>query len=307
MNEIFLKVPAKINLLLKILDKCPDGYHNIQSLMQTISIYDEIKITKIDREEIEIVSTIKKLNLTCKLNEHKPEYINNTLFKAARLMFDAYNPDKGIKIEVTKKIPIGSGMGGGSADAAGVISGIQKLFNIDINKDERTTLGLKIGSDVPFCLSGNSCFIYGKGEKIKPVNLNLPFHFVLLKPKFSISTRWAYQEFDNVREYLPKADIDFENSIINALMEKNYKDLDKLFVNDFEDIVFPSYPFIKDLKEKLREFDATASFMSGSGSTVVGVFESEKKAYSALNWFISEKTNLKLEMADIATPVRGIS
>jgi len=338
MNELLIKAPAKINLLLRIVDKYPDNYHKIHSLMQSVSLYDYIKITKNPEKKIIITSNVNELNFFTPSNHlsfspSPPSHslflplnpspfpplispspssplikgghrgVNNTAFHAAILMIEAGNLKEGVTIHLDKNIPLGSGMGGGSADAAGVIYGMNLLFEMDYSLKKLQKIGLAVGADVPFCLNGGLAFVYNKGEKLKPVNLSLPFSFVLVKPCISISTKWAYEEFDKSFKISLNPPHLTSHKIIHSLMNNNFELLEQLFINDMEKNVCLSYPIIKKIKNILKKHGALCSVMSGSGSTVVGVFSNETKALKTLSWFESKKNEMKLELVTIVYPV----
>jgi len=260
-----LLAPAKINLSLKILNKRKDGYHNIKSIFQTVSLYDEIFISNAKSD--------KEIEFTC-----KPEVTKNSeenlAYRAVLLLKEYTGEKRKVKIKIIKNIPAGAGLGGGSSDAATVLKGLTKFWNIKISIDELNKLALKLGADVPFFLYGGKCLVEGIGEKIKklnPENDERNNYILLIWPGFEISTKEIYEMFDKF-----------------SCKEKTYTT--KYPTNDLEEVVFRKYPELKTIKEKLIELGANFSLMSGSGSTIFGVFEKRDIAVKAKKQFRKYKT-----------------
>ncbi|OGC15571.1 4-(cytidine 5'-diphospho)-2-C-methyl-D-erythritol kinase [candidate division WOR-1 bacterium RIFOXYC2_FULL_37_10] len=245
---------AKINFILQVIGKLSSGYHEIDSLMSSVSLHDELFLENAD------------FGIDLSLSDYSiPTDEQNTAFKAAKLFLDKVNIKSGIKMRIKKNIPVAAGLAGGSADAAAVLIGLNKLFDAKLSKDELLDLGAKIGSDVPFCLTGGLCRCRGRGELVERLD-SKKLLFVLVKPSLAISTKSVYEEFD-------KSFIEKENYIDKALKEGTLN-----LRNDLEKVVLPQYPEIGEIKKKLLELKCEQSLMSGSGSTVFGMISDKKKA-----------------------------
>jgi len=264
--SLSLKAPAKINWFLTIIDKREDGYHNIMSLMQCISLYDNLIFEHAD--SIDVVS-----NLDIPLND-------NIVYRAASLLkqYTAYS--KGAKIILQKNIPVSAGLGGGSSNAAYTLSGLNTLWGLDLSKRELGSIGAEIGSDVPFFLNGPFALVEGMGEKVTPFTLETasPFVLLLVKPQIPVSTSWAYAHFDKLnRNELTKMTVDIK-LFCQAIKKLDFASLSTMLNNDLEKVVIERYPVIREIKYKLLEVGAVISAMSGSGPTVFGVFNSKDAA-----------------------------
>lgn len=183
-NQIKLRAYAKLNLSLKITGKRPDGYHDIDSIMQSISLHDEIDIKPAD----------KGIKITCSV----PEIEDNIAQKAAELFLNETKINGGVVINIKKNIPLAAGLGGGSADAAAVLVGLNNLFNANLHKDKLFDIGTMIGSDVPFCLLGGTAICTGRGERVERTNPRSGAGFVLVIPRIQISTKDVYAKYDKI-------------------------------------------------------------------------------------------------------------
>lgn len=261
---LHLRAPAKINWFLSVLGKRADGYHDIRSLMQCVGLYDDLLFHHAD--------TIKVIS------DADIPLEDNLVYKAAFLIQRYTSCRKGVKIILHKNIPVSAGLGGGSSDAAYTLLGLNMLWDLGLNKRELCAIGLKIGSDVPFFLNGPSALIEGRGEKVKPLNINPSLVFLLVKPPVSVSTAWAYKNYKNMKK-LTKTPIDIK-LFCRALEKKDFACLSSMLKNDLERVVVKKYPVVGKIKERLLEKGALISAMSGSGPTAFGVFESKEKAIS---------------------------
>ena len=180
---MILKAPAKINLFLEILNKRQDGYHNIESIMHTVSLFDILEFEP--KEE-------NKIDLICIGNNNVSNDKNNLVYKAVIKFKEQYNINKGIKIKLTKNIPTGAGLGGGSSDAAATLVALNKIWNVNAGIKELESLGAKIGADVPFFITGGTAKISQIGNVVEKMKTDFNYTFVLVKPNFSISTVYAY-------------------------------------------------------------------------------------------------------------------
>jgi len=266
LDLVRLKAPAKINLTLKVLAKLKDGYHRIDSVMVPITLYDVIEIRKTRKQA-------ERIAVRCGQPE-VPEGKENLVYRAAALMLGQRAAAESIAIRIRKSIPVGAGLGGGSSDAAATLLGLNRLFRFGLSAPKLAALGAKIGSDVPFFIYQKPARIGGRGEKVKRLARLPTLWLVVLYPGFPVATGWAYR---NVRPKLTK--LVTNTSIIASL--KTRESLGRILTNDLEAVTFPRYSELAVLKQKLLAEGALAALMSGSGSSVFGVFKSRVAARGA--------------------------
>jgi 4-diphosphocytidyl-2-C-methyl-D-erythritol kinase len=268
---IELKARAKINLSLDVINKRTDGYHNIETIMQTIKLYDKITISRVSKE-IEIVC-----EKNCRLSEDIPRGDENIAFKAAKLFKKRYSIDSGVKIRIEKNIPVAAGLAGGSTNAASVLIGMNKLFGCGALEEDIITIGREIGADVPFCVRGGTVFAQGIGDiltKLKPLPL---IYILIVVPNIKISTGWVYEEFDlNAKYKRPKM-----NFLLDAIQEGKIDQLASNMVNVLENVTARTHVEIFEIKNQLNKLGAMGSVMSGSGPSVFGIFGSKYLAEKA--------------------------
>lgn len=254
MDELSLKAPAKINLYLKVLGKRPDGYHEIESMMQAIDLYDEIKLEKSD--SVEIICDDPGIPLDD----------SNLAVRAAIVLKEQfYFP--GVKISLHKKIPYGAGLGGGSSDAAFVLRGLCRLYELSPSPKEIMAIAAGIGSDVPFFLGSGQALVTGRGETVRPLELPTEYTIMLVVPPLKISTAEVY---DRLKFSLTKKIEPF--LFKKRITISRFNGLLKRFCNDLEETVLGEYPDLSEIKGFLRNSDAIFSAMSGSGSAFFGIF-----------------------------------
>ena len=269
---INLQSNAKLNLGLKIESKRSDGYHNISTYMQEIDLYDEIQLSHNNKNLI---------NLQLK-GIKSPSDPSNLCYMAAQYFLEANNINSGINIMLNKRIPIGAGLGGGSSNAASVYKGLYELFDIEIYKKPMESILSTIGADIPFFINGGLQFATGFGHNLTIMSpLMKDYFFLLIYPNISISTKWAYLEY---RKYL---DMTRKQTKFHPLSDKVVW---SLLDNDFEKVVLSTYPEIKEIKNKLIESGALFSSLSGSGSTMFGVYNSLELIRNASNLFREYQT-----------------
>lgn len=256
--------PAKVNLYLKVLSKRPDGYHNIESIVDPVSIYDVIHITEINDSGIVIGDNKGIL----------PAGRRNTIFRAVELLRERYHVKKGIEIFVEKNIPIGSGLGGPSSNAATVLRELVRIWNLDVKRDEFFALGKAIGADVPLFLYGRSCIMRGIGDLISPIELPGIWYLVIY-PGVEMPTKEVYSRLKIVLT-------NNENDIRLLGKFKTLYDIANILENDLEKVGTIMCPQIKTIKKVLKDGGAVGSLMSGSGSSVFGIFKSQQDAEKAL-------------------------
>jgi 4-diphosphocytidyl-2-C-methyl-D-erythritol kinase len=252
--------PAKVNLLLKVVGKRADGYHNIVSIVDIISLNDVLRIEEISED---LVAVDDERHLL-------PSGPANTIYRAAMLLKETYHIRRGARLFIEKNIPIGAGLGGPSSNAAAALQALVKIWNVPASTREIFQLGSKIGADVPLFLYGKSCIMAGIGEEITP--LELPrIWYVIVYPGIVLHTKDVYA---GLKISLTLA----QNDITLSWKFDSVFDVVRTLENDLERVAFSMCPEIKTAKERLKEAGAIGSLMSGSGSSVFGVFENEAHA-----------------------------
>ena len=268
MKSIELKSRAKKNLSIDVLGKREDGYHLVEMIMQTIDLYDIIKITENKINEININSN----SLDIPLNK------NNIVYKAAKVLKDKFNIKNGLDIFIEKNIPVAAGMAGGSCNAAAVLVGLNKLWNLNLSEKELQEIGLTLGADVPFCISGNAALAQGIGEELTYIKgLSKDTSILVCKPNLFVSTKDVYQGLDleNIKDRP-------DNELLIKCLEKgNIKLLSENMVNVLETVTSKMHNEIADIEKIMLDNNALGSMMSGSGPTVFGLFEKEEDALKA--------------------------
>ncbi|MFC1516954.1 4-(cytidine 5'-diphospho)-2-C-methyl-D-erythritol kinase [Candidatus Margulisiibacteriota bacterium] len=252
-----IKAFAKINLCLNILGKRPDGYHELQSIMQSVSLADMLSLE--EKAEGIIIKCDNK-NIPCDAS--------NTVYKAAALLKDKYNIKQGILIDIKKNIPWGAGLAGGSADAAAALFGLNKLWKLNLTQAQLLELGAQIGSDVPFCLQGGTVLVTGRGEHLQPISLHNTPKILLVVPEINVSTAWAYTQ-------VPRGHVKPAQDLA-AVGQQGLLAGSKLLKNDLEEYVCNKYEEILELKNSFKQLSAVFSLMSGSGAAVFGIFSDQK-------------------------------
>jgi 4-diphosphocytidyl-2-C-methyl-D-erythritol kinase len=262
LEKLRVKSYAKINLCLYVLKKRPDGYHDIFSVMQAIDLYDQLALHK----------TEKGIVIRCD-HPDVPKDENNLAYQAADLLFKERNLKEGVRIEIEKRIPVSSGLGGGSSNAAFTLKGMNQLFDLKIPFDKLHSLAERIGSDVPFFLYSGQTVAKGRGERIVPIRLYGGYWLVLICPNLMISTRGVYE---NV-----KIDLTEDRSFINLHFCENKDEFFETLRqsdNELEKVVIRRHKIIEQIKKIMEDCGAIKSSMSGSGPTVYGVFEKKPQA-----------------------------
>lgn len=266
--------PAKVNLYLRVVGKRQDGYHLIDSLMVPVSLYDEIEITKPR-------TTKSLLTVTCD-DPIVPVGKKNLAYKAAALVLDRASVSEPVHIHIRKQIPVGGGLGGGSSDAAATMLGLNQHLGLGVSQRSMLELATQLGADVPFFVHGRPAIARGIGERLKLLTSVPKLWIIILYPGFPVSTRWAYQ---GLKFKLTKV---IRNTKLNLHLD-DYGELAPLLVNDLEGVTIRRYPRIAHLKERLLQEGATGALMSGSGSSVFGIFAAEKRAKKAFRCMQQEE------------------
>ena len=266
MDELAVKALAKINLGLDVLRRREDGYHEVKMVMQTIHLYDQLHLKKIE-SGIHLETNLGFL----------PVDESNLAYRAARLMKEKYQIEEGIDIRLNKRIPVAAGMAGGSTDAAGVLYGINELFNLGIKRKELMELGVQIGADVPYCIMRGTASAEGIGEKLTSLPPMVKCPVVIAKPQVSVSTKYVYENLKLDADTV-HPDID---GLIGAIRAKNLEQIAGHMGNVLETVTIPNYPVIAEIKEHMMEHGAAHAMMSGSGPTVFGLFANGDTAVAA--------------------------
>lgn len=267
MDDISLKALAKINLGLDVVRRREDGYHEVRMIMQTIHLYDRLKITKTKTPGIEIHSNLPFL----------PVNENNLVYKAGKLLMDEFGIREGVRVDLLKRIPVAAGMAGGSSDAAAMLYGINQLFGLKLSRQALMERGVTIGADVPYCLMRGTALAEGIGEKLKQLPPMVKCPVLIAKPQISVSTKFVYQNL-KLDEHMVHPDID---TLIQDIRNKDLQAAARDMGNVLETVTIPNYPVIAQIKEEMMHSGAVNSMMSGSGPTVFGLFENEKQAKKA--------------------------
>ncbi len=264
MSRRIFPSPAKVNLILRVIKKREDGFHDIFSVMQPVSLFDHISIEVKEGDSISVSSDRTDL----------PADSSNLAYRAARLFFDLTGIKKSAAIHIQKNIPVGGGLGGGSSNAATVLIGLNGLTGAGLSEKELMDESSKLGSDVPFFILKGAAVATGRGEVLKKITLPR-FNYVLVNPGLHVSTAWVYNNLDLTKKV--------EDNILSyseaGLWEGER--IKRLLVNDLEPVTAKRYPVISELKRELDGLGALGALMSGSGPTVFGVFPDRDSALSA--------------------------
>lgn len=276
MDKLELKAYGKINLGLDVIRKRPDGYHDLDMIMQMVDVYDDVILTKKENPEI-VVKTD-----TAVLSNGK----DNLAYMAAKTLMDEFGVHQGIEIQIHKRIPIAGGMAGGSSDCATTMIGVNQMFDLGLTTEELMERGVKLGADVPYCILGGTAIARGIGEILTPLPTPPQCHVIIAKPPVSVSTAFVYGHI-RPDEITKRPDIE---GMVSAIQNQDLYQLAELLYNVMEDVTVPEYPIIQDIKEVMLANGALNAIMSGSGPTVFGLYDDKEKA---------ERTVEKLKAQDL--------
>ena len=269
--------PAKINLILRILDCRPDGFHNLWSIMQTVALEDEVQIKlRADRQNIQ---------LRCDATQLAADQ-SNLVYRAATALLARAKRSIGLDIELRKRIPMGAGLGGGSSDAAATIMGLNLLLRLDWTPRQMADIGQSLGSDVPFFFFAPSSIVTGRGETVRPVVVEGARWILLANPGFGVETKWAYQELAATRSAVTP--LSLAQRGLDQQSRVDWTQLAAAAENDFEERVFAAHDKLREIKQSLQAHGAEIALLSGSGATVFGVFADEGRARLAQTHFMRE-------------------
>jgi len=272
-HSIEVAAPGKVNLILRVLDRRPDGYHNLWSVMHTFEFADTVVVELNGRSGI---------RLTCE-GADLPTDSANLAYRAAERVLARVRRRKGLRLHVRKRLPVSAGLGGGSSDAAATIQALAALLDTGWSRSEMAQLGQEVGSDVPFFFYGPTALVEGRGEQVTPLQLEAERWLLLVNPGVAISTPWAYERLAAVRAgqvgripgRLPRLAAD--HGVEGPQLVK-WHDLLPLIENDFAPVMEREYPVLREIRELLLTRGAQTAMLAGSGATVFGVFGDERSA-----------------------------
>lgn len=272
MDKIELKAYGKINIGLDVIRKREDGYHDLDMIMQTVGVYDDVIISREDGTqtyEIEVSTDADIL----------PNDKGNLAFMAAKVLMEAYDIKAKVKIHINKRIPIAGGMAGGSADCAAVLRGVNQLFQLGLTDEQLQEYGVKLGADVPYCIVGGTKRAQGIGEILTDLPTPPKCYVIIAKPNAFVSTKFVYSHIRPAQiENHP--DID---GIIESIKAGDLYGICEKIANVMEDVTIPEYPIIQKVKDILKSNGAVNALMSGSGPTVFGIYDDEEKAKQSMD------------------------
>lgn len=276
MLKLLVKAPAKINLSLDVLHKREDGYHEVEMIMTTIDLADRLELTLLEQDKIKIISH----------NRFVPDDQRNLAYQAALLLKERFHVKKGVSMVIEKSIPVAAGLAGGSSDAAAVLRGLNKLWNLGLTIDELAEIGSEIGSDVSFCVYGGTALATGRGEIITELPAAPTCWVILAKPFIGVSTADVYRRLDLNGVNHPKT-----KAMVHAIETGDYEMVCSLLGNVLEEVTFPLHPEVAQIKEQMKRFGADAVLMSGSGPTVFGLVRHDsrmQRIYNGLRGFCDQ-------------------
>ena len=268
MDKVNERAYGKINLSLDVLGRRANGYHDVSMVMQTVDLYDVITLRKLSyRDGIILTTDVDNIPLD----------EGNIVYKAIKLVKEEYGIDIGVSADIKKRLPVAAGMGGGSADSAAALRGMNTLFELGLKSERLEELGVRLGADVPFLIKGGIALAEGIGEKLTALPDFPECSLVIVKPNVSVSTKEVYEAFDSLTEVVhPNI-----KKLTDSLGKEDLRYIVKLLGNVLEDVTIKRHGIIDEIKKLLVENGAVFSMMTGSGPTVFGIFENEEKAVMA--------------------------
>lgn len=271
------RAPAKINLTLDVLFKRDDNYHELEMIMSSVDLADHLTFTPLEEDKVEVFTNKAFL----------PVDRRNHVHQAAKLIKKEYGIQKGIRIEIDKKIPVAAGLGGGSTDAAATLRALNKIWDLNLSKDQLIEYGMRIGTDVPHSILGGTAFVSGRGEKVRQIAPVPPCWIVLAKPRLSVSTKTVFRSLEVEQlSYQPTSRI-----VERALEANDYEGMVQNLGNALEYVTFQRHPQIAQLKERMLRYGMDGATMSGSGPTIIGFsqnYSRAKRVYNSLRGFCEE-------------------
>lgn len=267
MDRLELKALGKINLGLDVLGRRENGYHDVRMVMQTVYLYDRIIMKKSKTPGIRLETNLYYL----------PVNENNLAYQAAQMLMDEFHMEEGVSIQLDKHIPVAAGMAGGSSNAAAVLFGMNRMFSLGLSQKELMERGVKLGSDVPYCIMRGTVLAEGIGEILTPLSPMPKCYVLIAKPAISVSTKMVYEKLDS-HEIEDHPDID---GILAGLKAGDLKKVAGSMGNVLERVTVDAYPVIDQIKKMMIKEGALNAMMSGSGPTVFGIFEEKATARKA--------------------------
>jgi 4-diphosphocytidyl-2-C-methyl-D-erythritol kinase len=255
MTELRLKANAKINLFLEVLGRRPDGYHNVETVYQSIDLYDVITLCENSPGVVEVRCDDPRVPLDD----------TNIAYKAAELLLKESGKQRGVEIQIRKQIPVGAGLAGGSTDAAAVLVGLNEIWKIGYRIEDLALLSGKLGADVPFCVMGGTALGRGRGDELTRLSSFSEIPVVVANPGFHVSTAWAYGSLGNLGLTREKKSA---NILLGKMRWRDVPGVGKELFNIFEDVVAEEHPLVREMKEELVQAGALGALMAGSGPTV---------------------------------------
>ena len=268
-HTLTLKALAKINLGLDVLGRRDNGYHDVRMVMQTIYLYDNVTLTRTEEPGIQVETNLSYL----------PVDGNNIAYKAAKLLIDEFGIQEGVHIKLEKRIPVAAGMAGGSSNAAAVLVGMNRMFDLGLSQSQLMERGVALGADVPYCVMRGTALAEGIGEELSSLPPMPKCYILVAKPAISVSTKWVYETLD-AKEIVEHPDID---GLLQGLKEQDLSKVASSMGNVLESVTIEKYPIIETIKDAMKEAGALNAMMSGSGPTVFGIFDNRKVAKEA--WY----------------------
>lgn len=262
-----LKALAKINLGLDVIGRRENGYHDVRMVMQTIYLYDDVTIRKTENPGIVVKTNLSFL----------PVNDDNIAYKAARMLIDEFGIESGVEITLEKHIPVAAGLAGGSSNAAAVLVGMNRIFDLKLSQKELMERGVKLGADVPYCVMRGTVLAEGIGEALSPLPPMPKCYILIAKPGINVSTKVVYEKLDS-KPIENHPDID---AIIEGLEENDIYKVAASLGNVLEAVTIEDYPVIEEIKDAMKKAGALNAMMSGSGPTVFGIFDDKKVAKAA--------------------------
>lgn len=264
MNKLTLEARGKINLAIDVTGKRENGYHDVEMILQEVPLADRITLSLRPDGKILSDSNIPSL----------PNTEDNLAVRAAKIFMHRLGRSEGVDILLEKRIPIGAGMGGGSADAAGVLKGLNALFGNPFTTEKLMEMGASLGADVPFCVLGGCALATGIGEVLTPLPMPPKLHCIIAKPEPSVSTRWVYEALDATPN-LPHPNV---SAVADGIRKGSLAEIRRHAGNILESVTIPAFPVVGWIKQAFSDSGAVLSLMSGSGSAVFGLFENANDA-----------------------------
>ncbi len=267
MDSTWINAPAKINIGLDVLRRREDGYHEVRMIMQSIRLFDRLTLTRTDMPGIHLTTNLSFL----------PVNKDNLVYRSASLLMEEFGIEDGLSIHLEKRIPVAAGMAGGSTDAASCMLAMNELYGLGLNKRQLMKRGVRLGADIPYCVLKGTALSEGIGEKLSTIPRMPDCYILIAKPGIHVSTRSVYSALE-LNDTTPHPDID---RMIQAMKQRDLKDLCRHMGNMLETVTIPAHPEIEEIKRCMMANGALGSLMSGSGPTVFGIFDDPDRAKSA--------------------------